>query len=314
MSTIDDPRIARAVLARLTIVGDRLVHTMIHDEGPEPVLHRLIAGHLPQAEARSAAAEQLGAAGLRQTATRIVVDTERIGARIVIPQDAEWPTALEDLNQHRDATDDDVRLPAPPPCLWVRGAQPLVETLHGSVAVVGARAATSYGQHVAAELGHGLAENGWTIFNTGGYGVDAAALRGALTAGHLAVAINPAGLDRPHPQGNSALFERLSLISAWPPGSAPYRSRIAVNGAYLAAMTGGCVLVEAALRSGARAVLAQADALGRPVMAVPGPVTSALSVGCHEALRETPRVRLVRDVTDVVGHLAERRSPERTTT
>ncbi|WP_444951084.1 DNA-processing protein DprA [Micromonospora ureilytica] len=311
MSTIDDPRVARAVLARLTIVGDRLVHTMIHEEGPEAVLRRLIAGHLPQAEARSAATEKLGAAGLRQVATRIIADTERIGARIVIPQDAEWPTAFEDLNQPSDG---DARLPAPPPCLWVRGAQPLGDTLHRSVAVIGARAATSYGQHVAAELGHGLAESGWTIFNTGGYGVDAAALRGALTAGHLPVAVNPAGLDRPHPQGNSALFERVSLISAWPPGSAPCRSRISVNGAFLAAMTGGCVLVEAALRSGARTVLAQADAFGRPVMAVPGPVTSALSAGCHQVLRETPRVRLVRDVADVIGHLTERRPPEGTTT
>ncbi|GAB3959417.1 hypothetical protein GCM10027614_78860 [Micromonospora vulcania] len=313
MSTIDDPRVARAVLARLTIVGDRLVHTMIHEEGPEAVLHRLIAGHLPQAEARSAAAEQLGAAGLRQVAIRIIADTEQIGARIVIPQDAEWPKALEDLNQHNDATDDDARLPAPPPCLWVRGAQPLGDTLHRSVAVIGARAATSYGQHVAAELGHGLAERVDNLQHRWVRRRRRSATR--RTDGWTPGRRDQSRWTRPSPPARQLSAVRAGLlISAWPPGSAPYRSRVPVNGAFLAAMAGGCVLVEAALRSGARTVLAQSNALGRPVMAVPGPVTSALSVGCHQALRETPRVRLVRDVADVVGHLTERHPSEGTTT
>jgi DNA processing protein len=99
---------------------------------------------------------------------------------VVTPEDAEWPEQLQELAKLDHATVTG-RRPAPPLCLWVRGKPALDELLHQSVAVVGgARApgrrwalqfATSYGSHVAAELGHGLAENGWTV-SGGEYGVD----------------------------------------------------------------------------------------------------------------------------------------------
>ncbi|MBQ1052287.1 DNA-processing protein DprA [Micromonospora sp. C51] len=296
-----DPRIARAVLAHLTTPGNRHIHTLVHHEGPMAVLRRLLTRDLPAA-AMPAPVGHLSTIDGRRIAEAVVADTARIGARIVTPQDAEWPTGLHDLAT-AGHTAGGVDLPAPPLCLWVRADQPLPDLLHRAVAVVGSRAATSYGQHVATELGHGLAAQGWTVLNAGGYGIDAAALRGALTSRpHAAVAMPACGLDRLHPTGNRPLFDRLDLISVWPPSSDPSRTRTLLNQTWLAALTCGAVLVEAAPSRG-RGILPRALALGRPAMAVPGPVTSLLSAGCHEALRDEPRIRLVCDAADVVAHL-----------
>ncbi|WP_170863528.1 DNA-processing protein DprA [Micromonospora sediminimaris] len=296
-----DPTIARAVLAHLTTPGNRHIHTLVHHEGPLAVLRRLLTRDLPAA-AMPAPVGHLSTVDEGQVAKTVIADTARLGARIVTPHDAEWPTGLHDLAT-AGHTADGVDLPAPPLCLWARADRPLPDLLHRAVAVVGSRSATSYGQHVAAELGHGLAEQGWTVLNAGGYGIDAAALRGALTSGpHAAVAMPACGLDRLHPVGNRPLFDRLDLISVWPPSSDPSRTRTMLNQTWLAALTCGAVLVEAAPGRG-RGILARALALGRPAVAVPGPVTSGLSAGCHQALREEPRIRLVRDAADVIAHI-----------
>jgi DNA processing protein len=288
MTSIDDPTIARAVLAYLTRPGSHDIHALVQNEGPQTIVGRL--------------AEHFDAP---QLAARILADTEQAGTRIVTPQDPEWPSVLDDLTPARRPAGAP-QLPAPPLCLWVRSARPLPDLLHRAVAVVGSRAATPYGQHVASDLGHGLGEQGWTVLNTGGYGIDAAALRGALGGGHPAVAMPACGLDRPHPAGNLALFERVDLISAWAPkGGTPRRSDFAVNRAWLAALTRATVLVEAGLHSDARGILSHALTLGRPAMAVPGPVTSAQSAGCHQVLRDDLRVRLVRDAADIGAHITD---------
>ncbi|MGC5054953.1 DNA-processing protein DprA [Micromonospora sp. DT48] len=306
MPAITDPTIARAVLAHLTTPGNRHIHALVQNEGPPTVLCRLLTRDLPAA-AMPAPVGHLRTVDEGQLAEVIVADTARLGARIVTPNDAEWPTVLRDLVPARH-TADGVDLPAPPLCLWVRADRPLPDLLHRAVAVVGSRACTSYGQHVATELGHGLAEQGWIVLNVGGYGIDAAALRGALTSRpDAAVAMPACGLDRLHPAGNRPLFDRLDLISVWSPSSDPSRIRTLLNQTWLAALTCGAVLVEAAPGRG-RGILARALALGRPAMAVPGPVTSRLSAGCHQALREEPRIRLVCDATDVVAHLTNRTS------
>ncbi|MCM0678776.1 DNA-protecting protein DprA, partial [Micromonospora phytophila] len=193
---------------------------------------------------------------------------------------------------------------APPLCFWVRGSWPLAEALERSVAVVGARAATGYGTHVATGLGHGLAERDWTVVSGGAFGIDAAAHRGALNAGGVTVAVLACGVDRPYPMGNAALFDRIAdtglLVSEWMPGADPLRSRFLIRNQVIAAGTLGTVLVEAAARSGATQTTHRAIALGRPGMVVPGPVTSAMSVGAHELLREVPKARLVTGVAHVL--------------
>jgi DNA processing protein len=200
---------------------------------------------------------------------------------------------------------------------------PLGQAFDRSVAVVGARAATPYGAHVATELGYGLADRGWTVVSGGAFGIDSAAHRGALTAGGLTVAVLACGLDRPYPMGNTALFDRIAetglLVSEWLPGADPLRPRFLIRNRVIAAGTLGTVLVEAAARSGATQTLKRAIGVGRPGMVVPGPVTSAMSVGAHELLREEPKARLVTGVAHVleeVGRIGDdlappARAPER---
>lgn len=172
------------------------------------------------------------------------------------------------------------------------------------MAVVGARAATGYGQHVATEVGYGLAERDWTVVSGGAFGIDAAAHRGALNAGGLTVAVLACGLDRPYPMGNAALFDRIAdtglLVSEWPPGAEPLRPRFLIRNRVIAGGTRGTVLVEASARSGATQTARRAIYTNRVAMVVPGPVTSAMSVGAHEFLREFPKARLVTGLAHVL--------------
>jgi DNA processing protein len=232
----------------------------------------------------------------------------------VCPEDDEWPAApLHSLTvavsrQPAEGPQPDrTQVLVPPVALWVRGGPRLDELVDRSVALVGSRASTAYGEHVAGELGHGLGERGWTTVSGGAYGIDAAAHRGALAAGVPTVVVLACGVDRAYPAAHSTLFARVLddglLVSEWPPGCAPLRHRFLVRNRLIAGLTRGTVVVEAAARSGAQATAHRARDLGKAVMAVPGPVTSAMSVGCHELLRAAED-----DVTLVTtaAHVVER--------
>jgi DNA processing protein len=318
-------RLARIALHWLIEPGNEAVHRMVNANGPLRALERLVEGDVPDPQLRGAAAARMGAGDPHEVAEAALVRAERLGARIVIPEDDEWPQPVRDLTrllgrpaEHR--IDRDV---APPLCLWVRGAPRLDEALARSVAVVGARASTHYGEHVATTLAYELAEREWTIVSGGAHGIDAAAHRGALNAGGLTVAVLACGVDKPYPSGNTGLFDRIAdvglLVSEWPPGSVPVRHRFLIRNRVIAAATRGTVVVEASARSGASQTLRRAIALGRRPMVVPGPVTSAMSVGCHELLRDRPEVRLVtgaahvlEEIGQIGGDLAPRpRGPER---
>ncbi len=188
----------------------------------------------------------------------------------------------------------------PPVALWVRGPGRLDDLADRSVAIVGSRASTAYGEHVAGEFGYQLAERGWAVVSGGAYGIDAAAHRGALAVDGPTIAVLACGVDRPYPAGNGSLLHRIAesglVVSEWPPGAAPHQHRFLVRNRLIAGLTRGTVVVEAAARSGAIATANRARRLSKQVMVVPGPVTSAMSVGCHELLRE---------------HLGEEESPAR---
>lgn len=319
----DDPmhpsRLARVALTWLAEPGTRAVHRMVARYGPVVTLERLLAGEAADEKLLASVRARLAAGDPREVAATAVERTVRLGARIVTPDDEEWPVQVGGLERLGPiATERRVdRENAPPLCLWVRGGPPLAAALDRSVAVVGARAATSYGIHVATELGHGLASRGWTVVSGGAFGIDAAAHRGALHADGLTVAVLACGIDRPYPVGNTALFDRIAetglLISEWPPGAEPLRPRFLIRNRVIAAATVGTVLVEAAARSGATQTLRRALALGRRAMVVPGPVTSAMSVGAHELLREQPEARLVTGVSHVleeVGRIGADLAPQ----
>ncbi len=213
------------------------------------------------------------------------------GLRVICPGDPEWPTQLDALGDAR------------PVLLWVRGDADLRFACLSSVALVGARAATGYGSHVGTELAAALAERGWTIVSGGAYGVDACAHRAALAAGGRTVAVLASGLSYGYPRGNQELFTAIArngaLVSEWPPDRAPNRPGFLIRNRLIAALSRGTVVIEAARRSGALSTARHARDLCRPLMAVPGPVTSPLSAGCHQIIREWDAV-LVTEAQDVL--------------
>ncbi|MET7878618.1 DNA-processing protein DprA [Micromonospora profundi] len=304
--TDEERRLARVALTWLAEPGTRAVYHLVDRLGPVAALDLLLDGGSPDAQLNSTVAARSAAGDARAVAAEALARADRLGARLVTPDDDEWPARVAGL-----AT---LRLPdagrrvdvetAPPLCFWVRGGWPLGEALDRSVAVVGARAATGYGQHVATELGYGLAERDWTVVSGGAFGIDAAAHRGALNAGGVTVAVLACGVDRPYPVGNTALFDRIAdtglLVSEWPPGAEPLRPRFLIRNRVIAGGTVGTVVVEASARSGATQTARRAIYTGRVAMVVPGPVTSAMSVGAHELLREQPKARLVTGVAHVL--------------
>lgn len=229
----------------------------------------------------------------------------RLGARILTPTDPGWPEVLGELEW-------------PPHCLWVRGDVDLAEICARSVALVGARAATPYGLDQAGTIAAGLTGRRFTIISGAAFGIDAAAHRGALAAGGRTVAVLACGIDRPYPAAHADLLAAIvasdgSVVTQLPPGAAPYRSRFLERNRLIAALARGTVVVEAALRSGSLNTAGEAAKLARPIGAVPGPVTSMSSAGCHRWIRDQQAMLVTDadDVADLVGSIGLDLSPDR---
>lgn len=222
-------RRARVALGWLVEPGSWALWQRVVAHGPVRVLDGLLATGRDRV-LRQAAGARLDGTDPWVAADAALARTRRLGARVVIPEDDEWPRQLEQLALICRDTDNPIdRDAAPPLCLWVRGPWRLDEALDRSVAVVGARAATGYGAQAARQVGYGLAERDWTVVSGGAFGVDAYAHRGALAAGGLTVVVLACGVDRAYPASHAGLFERVAedglLISEWPPGADPFRHR-----------------------------------------------------------------------------------------
>lgn len=292
-------RRARAALTRLAEPGDLALAALVAAHGAEAVVEGLRRGDTfdrPQAPGW-----QVRLAGYDPD--RDLAAAERVGARLVCPGDAEWPGPLGDLH---GVVALDRRLPQPgsrhagrsdtgrnggvPLALWARGPGRLDELCATSVAVVGSRAASAYGTEVSGDIAYSVARRGVTVVSGAAYGIDGAAHRGALAAQGHTVAVLACGVDVSYPRGHASLLEHIAedglVLSEVPPGSAPTRIRFLVRNRLIAALGRGTVVVEAAVRSGALNTARWAERLLRPVMAVPGPVTSAMSAGAHHLVRE----------------------------
>ena len=198
----------------------------------------------------------------------------------------------------------------------MRGSDRLAELAARSVAVVGARACTDYGRHVTGEIASGLAARGFTVVSGGAYGIDAAAHRAAVVSGAPTVAFLAGGVDRLYPVGNTELLRAVmadggAVVSEVPPGSVPSRVRFLLRNRLIAAFSGATVVVEAAWRSGSLSTAVRAAELSRPVGAVPGPVTSMASTGCHRLLRDGAAVCVTDadEVAELAGALARDAAP-----
>ncbi|MBX3090955.1 MAG: DNA-processing protein DprA [Cryobacterium sp.] len=224
----------------------------------------------------------------------------RYGVRLLIPGDVAWPGGFDDLGPHA------------PVALWLRGRESTLETAATSIALVGARAATGYGEHVAMEASAGLVDRGYTIVSGAAYGIDGMAHRAALASSGQTIAVLAGGVDRFYPSGHEALLTRIvdagAVVSELPCGAAPTKWRFLQRNRLIAAMSGATIVLEAGWRSGSLNTAGHAAALGRPLGAVPGPVTSAASAGCHRLIREFDAVCVTNadEMAELAPHSGDR--------
>lgn len=315
----NDANLALMLLSSLVEPGDADLDDLLSEVGPIEAVKRLWDGEVPDR------LQQLTSASLACTpdpsdrARQIAAAAKACGARLLVPDEPGWPEQLNDLHLVCDADEPHVK---PPRCLWVRGPHDLDELCGRSVAIVGSRAASEYGQHLADDLAADLTGAGWTVVSGGALGIDRAAHLGSLARGGATVSVLACGVEMPYPKANTSMFNLIAeqglLVSEWPPGASVMRHRFLTRNRVIAALTAGTVVVEAADRSGARNTARYAAELGRVLMFTPGPVTSSQSVGVHQLAREPWEARLVtraeeviEDLTGIGGPLAPVPPPQR---
>jgi DNA processing protein len=280
MSVSEAERLARVLLSRVGEPGDPRLTDLVHELSAVTVLDSL---------RRQAAEKELGEDLAERVATTDPVrELERagsLGIRFVVPGDEEWPDQVDDLTvaphlHERGGV---------PLGLWCRGPLRLDEATERAVGVVGSRSATTYGADVAGDIAATLSRESWTVVSGAAFGIDQAAHRGALANRGPTVAVLACGADRAYPSAHRNLIDYVAdvglVVSEAPPGCAPTRIRFLARNRLIAALSRGVVVVEAAVRSGALNTASWASGLGRPVMGVPGPVTSAPSAGVHQLVR-----------------------------
>lgn len=286
MAEYTEDMIARITLAALTDPGDPITGQLVHAIGITETLTLI----RDSSAAIPAQVDPLAGMKWRQRAASMQKDaltdeliglTERHGLRILTPHRTGWPAAFADLGH------------AAPLALWAKGSPELLTSSTASrVTITGARAATSYGVHVTQDFAQQLAASPRILVSGGAYGIDAETHRAALaTRPASTISVLAGGLDRPYPRAHENLFRRITdqgglLISEAPPGYAPTKGRFEARSRLLAALSAVTVIPEAGARSGSLRVAVAAYELGRQVGAIPGPITSANSAGCHRLLAE----------------------------
>jgi DNA processing protein len=272
-------RLARVALNRLGEPGETKMTGLVAELGPVRLYELLreerdLEGLLTDVAARLTAVDPV----------RELERADRLGLRFVVPGDDEWPTQLDDLASAGSLHERG----GVPVGLWVRGPFRL-DALVKAVAVVGSRAATTYGDGIASAIAADVARAEHTVVSGGAFGIDRAAHRGAVSAGAPTVAVLACGADRVYPSAHQAMFEHIArdgaVVAEAAPGCAPHRIRFLARNRLIAALSRGTVVVEAAVRSGALNTANWTSRLNRPLMGVPGPVSSGASAGVHEQIR-----------------------------
>jgi DNA processing protein len=305
-------RLARAALSRISEPGYPRMTDAVHEFGAETVL-RSLRTQAADRELSEDLAERITSADPE----RDLEQAARRGIRFIVPGDAEWPPILDEL-AHAPHLHERGGVPIG---LWCRGPLLLAEVAEQAVAVVGSRSATTYGGSVAGDIAGTLATESWTVVSGAAFGIDQAGHRGALANRGPTIAVLACGADRAYPTAHRSLIDYIAdvglVVSEAAPGCAPTRIRFLARNRLIAAMSRGTVVVEAAVRSGALNTASWAGGLGRAVMGVPGPVTSAPSAGVHQLIRARDAVLVTsgEEVLEVVGPmgtyaLAEPREPE----
>ncbi len=274
-------RYATVVWCCLTEPGDSVAGRIVANRGPVAALEAVFGGApIPEVGERelSEAIKRWRPRLDPQAVTDAVRSAAVRDVSLITRADPEWPAQIDDLDVHA------------PFCLWVRGDASALRRLERSVAVVGARAASRYGDHVAMELAAELAGGGIPVVSGGAYGIDGAAHRAALAAGGLTVAMLAGGADRAYPAGHTQLIDDVArsglVVSEVACGTAPTKWRFLQRNRLIAAISAATVVVEAGWRSGSLNTASHAASMSRPLGAVPGQITSATSAGTHRLIRE----------------------------
>ena len=283
---------ARASWTGIAEPGDRAAGELVATLGAAGALTVLVEAWPVKriADAASAGGSDLAAADIESALARwsprlksgvalvALRQAVRCAVRLLVPGDPAWPVGVDDLGAHA------------PIALWLRGNESALAATQHSIALVGARAATGYGEHVTMEASAGLVDRGFAIISGAAYGIDGMAHRAALASSGQTVAILAGGVDRFYPSGHDALLIRIvesgAVISELPCGSPPTRWRFLQRNRLIAAASQATIVLEAGWRSGSLNTAGHAASLGRPIGAMPGPVTSAASAGCHRLIRE----------------------------
>lgn len=266
-----DERLARIALAAVAPPGSTAVGAAVRQHGAIATARR------------SAAAVDVAA---------VLAATDAAQARILVPGDPGWPTQLDDLGDEA------------PLALWVRGDADLRLAVVRSVGVVGARASTPYGERVCRQWSSALVDADFAIVSGGAFGIDAAAHRAALDAQGVTICLLACGIDIAYPRAHAGLLARIAeqgaIVTERPPGAPVRRQGFLARNRLIPGLTRATLIVEAAARSGTIATANHAVRIGRPVLAVPGPVTSPMSWGCHDLLADGSAV-VARDARDVIA-------------
>lgn len=293
---------ARIALSIVSEPGDELLGSLVNTFGAVQAVHWLniepevtFAREEHREALRRARARGQGKR-LDEMVDAVLAQVHRDGVYMMIPEDADWPRPLLSLGQ---------RMPF---MLYTRGAhETLSLELERYVSIVGARAATSYGDHIAQQLASDLAPD-FHVVSGAAYGIDGAAHRGAIVAGGRTIAFLAGGVDRMYPAGHNALGDSIlqsggAIVSEVPPGSSPTKWRFLARNRLIAAMGAATIVVEAGFRSGSLNAAGHAHGIGRKLGAVPGPVTSAASAGTHRLIREMGATLITSadDVRELVG-------------
>lgn len=278
---------ARAILFSCIEGGSTFWAREIEAYGPVDLLARLRAGgYDPIKFERTIAKTNATHPG------EVLESIAKSGSEFIVPEDPRWPCRLNDLS-------------AMPIGIVVKGS---IDALHSpSLAIVGTRNPTNYGVRVAGDFAAGFVDREWSIVSGGAYGIDAAAHRGALVAEGVTIAVLAAGIDVNYPGGHAHLFAEIAetgaLISEVMPNARAIPSRFLTRNRLIAALSCATLVVEAAFRSGSLRTARDAAELMRPVMAIPGPITSPTSEGCHRLIGERA-AEVVTSVADAVELVA----------
>ncbi len=278
---------ARAILFSVVEGGQAFWSSEISTKGALAVYEKLLRGGYDSIKYEKLITSLRGISG-----DQVLSEIDKHQARLITPIDEDWPVQVNDLA-------------APPIGLIIKGN---ISALHQrSLAIVGTRNPTSYGARIAGDFAAGFADREWAIVSGGAYGIDSYAHKGALIAEGVTVAVIASGIDINYPAGNTRLFAEICesgvMVTESMPGQRALPHRFLTRNRLIASISKATLVVEAAFRSGSLRTARDAAEMFRPVMAIPGPINSPTSEGCHRLIGERAAeiVTSVADAVEFVG-------------